>query len=151
MTEEEFEVETKMHINHVRRYLYLMAKELLERAENHDASKLAEPERATFLEFTPKLKETTYGSDEYKKYLKQMQVALDHHYAKNSHHPEHFENGIDGMTLIDLFELLADWKSATKRHDDGDIMKSIEQNTERFNLSPQLVSILKNTVNVLGE
>jgi len=146
MNDEQFEAETRMHINNVRKNIYRMIKELMDRAEKHDASKLADPERAIFLEFTPKLKGVTYGSDEYKGYLKEMQVALDHHYAENRHHPEHFEDGVNGMNLIDLFELVSDWKAATLRHADGDIDKSIENNTERFGLSPQLVKILKNTV-----
>ena len=145
MTDEQFEAETRLHINNVIKFIYLLIKELMERAEGHDASKLEEPERATFLEFTPKLKGMTYGSDEYKECLKKMQVGLDHHYAENRHHPEHFENCVEGMTLIDLIELLVDWKSSTLRHDDGDIMRSIEQNMERFGLSPQLAQILKDT------
>lgn len=40
---------------------------------------------------------------------------------------------------------MCDWKAASMRHEDGDIRKSIEKNTKRFNLSPQLVNILKNT------
>jgi len=146
MTEEEFELETTKHINYVRKFLYVIIKNLLDRAGEHDASKLNEPERSVFLEFTSKLKDTTYGSEQYNEYLNQMKVALDHHYAENRHHPEHFENGINDMTLIDLIELLVDWKSSTLRHEDGDINKSIETNTKRFNLSPQLVSVLKNTV-----
>lgn len=149
MTEEEFEAETMIHINNVRKYIYRMIKELLDRAENHDASKLEEPERSTFLEFTPKLKGSTYGSDEYNGFLKQMQTALDHHYAENRHHPEHFKNGVNDMSLLDLFELFADWKAATLRHADGDIHKSIKQNTDRFGLSPQIVQIFENTVEVL--
>lgn len=146
MTDEQFEAETRLHINNVRKFIYLLIKELMERAEGHDASKLEEPERATFLEFTPKLKGMTYGSDEYKECLKKMQVGLDHHYAENRHHPEHFSGGVDDMNLVDLFETICDWQAATLRHADGDIMKSIEQNTERFGLSPQLAQILKNTV-----
>jgi len=39
---------------------------------------------------TPKLAGSTYGSEEYKAFLGQMKPALDHHYAVNDHHPEHF-------------------------------------------------------------
>ena len=52
MTEDQFEVETGMHINNVRKRIYLVIKELLDRAERHDASKLENPERETFLEYT---------------------------------------------------------------------------------------------------
>ena len=61
-----------------------------------DNSKLESPEKELFDEYTPKLKDCTYGSDEYKEFLKGLKVALDHHYANNSHHPEHYENGVNG-------------------------------------------------------
>ena len=76
-----------------------------------------------------------------------MKPALDHHYANNRHHPEHFENGISDMNLIDLIEMICDWKSATARHSDGDIKRSIIINTNRFKLSDQLAKILSNTAN----
>ena len=34
--------------------------------------------------------------------------------------------------------MLADWKAATERHADGDLLRSLRLNTERFGLSPQL-------------
>jgi len=140
--------ETQEHINNVRMFLEIIMHQIIERAKNHDRTKLEEPEFSTFVEYTPKLKDSTYGSPEYKEFLKGMEVALDHHYAHNRHHPEFFENGIDGMDLVDLIEMMCDWKAATLRHDNGDINKSIEINTERFNLSPQLVNILKNTIKI---
>lgn len=53
---------------------------------------------------------------------------------------------INNMNLFDLLEMFIDWCAACQRHADGDIQKSIEINTGRFNLSPQLVEIFKNTV-----
>jgi hypothetical protein len=103
------------------------------------------PEKELFDEFTPKLAGSTYGSDEYKEMLKGLKPALDHHYLYNSHHPEHYDNGIDGMNLLDLVEMFYDWKAASERHKNGDILKSIEINKIRFNMSDQLVSILNNT------
>lgn len=138
-------IDTLKHIKRVNEMLIHAATELLGRATEHDDSKLKSPEKELFDEFTPKLKNTTYGSDEYKEHLRGLKVALDHHYAENSHHPEHFENGIDGMDLFDLVEMFFDWKAASERHADGDIDKSIEINKERFQMSDQLVNIFKNT------
>lgn len=53
---------------------------------------------------------------------------------------------VNDMTLVDVLEMLVDWKAASERHTDGNIRKSIEVNTERFGLSPQLATILENTV-----
>ena len=79
-----------------------------------------------------------------------MKVALDHHYANNSHHPEHYENGVNGFDLFDLVEMLFDWKAATERHADGDIRKSIGINKERFGISEQLCYIFRNTADRMG-
>jgi hypothetical protein len=138
--------DTFRHIERVRNLLNLCVKELLNRAEKHDQSKLEEPEVALFTEYTPKLASTTYGSQEYEDLKKAIQPALDHHYANNRHHPEHHKNGLDDMNLIDLLEMLLDWKAASERHNNGNIRKSIEINGDRFNMSPQLIRIFENTV-----
>jgi hypothetical protein len=120
-------------------------KELEHRSQKHDASKLEEPEASIFAEVGAKLDELTYGSDEYHEQLEELGVALDHHYAENSHHPEHYDDGIDGMTLADLVEMFCDWRAAAERHNDGDVMASIEHNEERFEMAPQLAQIFRNT------
>lgn len=138
--------DTKRHIKTVAKFLKVISKELRKRGKSHDKSKLLTPEKDFFDAYTPKLKSLTYGSDEYKRNLEGLQIALKHHYALNSHHPEYYVKGIADMTLVDVIEMLCDWKAATLRHDDGNIDKSLEINKERFNVSEQLVSILKNTV-----
>lgn len=139
-------VDTKAHIDLVYLELIKMAERLRKRAIYHDASKLESPEKEIFDEVTPLLKGLTYGSAEYAESLVSMGPALLHHYANNLHHPEHYEDGINGMDLIDLVEMICDWYAATKRHDNGDIYKSLELNKDRFGISPQLQAILKNTV-----
>lgn len=137
--------DTLEHIRKVGNYLNLAAMELQRRAIIHDESKLKSPEKEMFDEWTPKLANSTYGSDEYKEFLKNLKPALDHHYKHNSHHPEYYYTGVDGMDLFDLIEMFLDWKAAGERHKDGDIFKSIEINKARFGLSDQLVSIFNNT------
>lgn len=139
-------VDTLKHIKRVNELLIKFSSQLLERAMVHDESKLEPEEKELFDEYTPKLKDATYGSDEYKQFLIHLQPALQHHYKMNSHHPEHYPNGIDGMSLFDLVEMFCDWKAATERTRGGDISKSIEINKSRFSMSDQLVSIFKNTV-----
>jgi hypothetical protein len=138
--------DTQEHIMKVGELLTKLQVKLEDRKRLHDHSKLKEPEKAIFDEFTPKLKNCTYGSDEYKGYLGSMKIALDHHYAENRHHPEHFENGIQDMNIVDICEMIADWKAASLRHADGDIMKSIEINQKRFGYSDELKNVLINTV-----
>ncbi len=140
--------DTKKHQLMVNQMITPIVSDLVDRAHNHDNSKMESPEVEIFDEMTPKLKGLKYGSLEYMDCLKHMNVALEHHYENNSHHPEHFENGINGMTLTDLVEMIADWKAATLRHDDGDIIKSLAFNKERFGISEQLYEILRNTINM---
>ena len=137
--------ETKEHQKLVATTLGLICLQLKHRGETHDASKMVEPEVPYFDKYTPLLKTMKYGSEEYSKSLENLQVALKHHYGENSHHPEHFEDGIAGMNLFDLVEMFADWWAATHRTSSGDIMKSIDINEKKFKMDPQLVSIFKNT------
>lgn len=127
-----------------------MIDELVRRHNVHDASKLESPEKEMFDEFTPKLRELTYGSDEYKETLKNMGPALQHHYENNSHHPEHWADGINDMSLMDLIEMLADWKAAGMRHADGSLKDSMKVNRDRFGISRQLYAIFENTIDELG-
>lgn len=136
---------TMKHIEQVRNNINSFVIELLKRGEKHDQCKLESPEVELFTKLTPQLKSTTYGSEKYNELLKELKPALDHHYAKSDHHPEHFPNSFNGMDLYQLVELWADWCAAVKRHDDGNILKSIEINAKRFNISDQLKEILTNT------
>lgn len=125
-------------------------RELVDRSVHHDLSKTQDPELEIFNEFTPKLKTSTYGSEEYKGFLVAMGEGLRHHYEANRHHPEHFTSGVNGMTLVDLIEMLADWKAATERHADGSMVDSLRIQKERFGISDQLSAILWNTARHFG-
>ena len=47
------------------------------------------------------------------------------------------------MNLVDIVEMFCDWLAATKRHDDGDIYKSIEHNSKE--IGSLLSEIFENT------
>lgn len=143
-------IETYKHIQVVQNLVHEAVTNLMERALVHDSSKLQSPEVECFDEYTPKLAQCTYGSDEYKGFLAAMKPALTHHYARNSHHSEHYPNGIRRMSLLDLIEMLADWKAASLRQHDGNILKSIEFNQDRYGFSNELKDFLINTINELG-
>jgi hypothetical protein len=143
------EADTRKHIARVADLIGEVQKDLIDRARYHDASKLSPEEKSYFDEYTPKLKGVTYNSPEYKQFLVDMKPALDHHYAKCRHHPQHFKDGVEDMNIIDVLEMLLDWKASSERHNDGNIRKSIEINAERFGLSPQLRKIMENTCDYL--
>lgn len=137
--------DTLKHIEEVRYRLLEVIHELSVRLAEHDQSKLESPELEIFNEFTPKLSASTYGSEEYKNFLLEMGAGLAHHYKENDHHPEHFPGGIEEMNLLQLMEMLADWKAATLRHADGDLEKSIKDNADRFGYDAKMTKLLMNT------
>ena len=151
MTLEECKLKTIEHINLVRKYVRFFTDKLTDRGERHDASKLTDDELPYFAEHTDKLNEIEYGSDEYKAELEALKPALEHHYASNAHHPEHWPDGINNMTLWDICEMFCDWKASTKRQRAGNILKSIDINAERFHIEPQLKQILINTARMMDE
>lgn len=159
MTDYDSRPDTYDHIMKVQGYLFNFVVDLLNRAEGHDVSKLSGTEKEAFDIATPKLADSAYGSDEYRATLKEIKPAITQHYEKNSHHPEHYPSGIDGMSLTDLIEMLCDWKAASQRHspkveaeegertgESSSMVRSLNHNAVRFNMSPQLVNILHNTI-----
>ena len=148
--DEQYEQETMKHIKTVRSWLGVAIADLDARYHSHDKSKLIEPERSGFQAITERLKDLTYGTDEYRAALREQKPTIAHHYAENDHHPEHFENGITGMTLLSLLEMLCDWKAASARMKDGDMGASLAHNKARFGIDDQLQSVLENTARELG-
>lgn len=150
--------ETQRHIERVRYFLHGAIINLKVRAERHDASKLVSPEVEAFDIATPKLANLEYGSEEYKESLRELGPALKHHFEHNDHHPEHFENGVQDMSLVSLLEMLCDWRAASERvkqrTDDPEKVKTFEAglayNQERFGYSDELAGILLNTARELG-
>lgn len=151
MTLDECRVITQAHIEKVRKYIRFFTDRLTTRGELHDASKLESPEVELFAEHTENLNKIEYGSEEYKNELEALKPALDHHYAVNKHHPQHWQNGINDMSLIDLVEMIADWKASSERQKAGNLLKSIEINSKRFGISNQLTQILINTAKLMEE
>src|SRR5574338_112650 len=149
--------ETYDHILRVRHFIAEATMNLQKRAAVHDQSKMQEPELSAFDIATPKLAGLEYGSDEYRQSLRDRGPALQHHFAENDHHPEHFENGVSGMSLMALIEILCDWRAASERvkqrTDDPEKVKTFESglafNFERFGIEPQLAGILMNTAREL--
>lgn len=171
--------ETLEHISKVQGYMQAAAANLLTRATVHDQSKLESPEKEAFDRVTERLRGLTYGSPEYKASLAELGPALDHHYAHNSHHPQHYmtwvcngcfqtfevepkwchvcgytqltpEPTVGRMSLFDVLEMLMDWKAAGERHADGSIERSLKINKDRFKISDQLQSVLEATAREMG-
>jgi hypothetical protein len=144
-------IDTYEHIAHVQRYLGNVIADLQRRALVHDASKLESPERDGYDELGWRLRGQEWGSEGYRAALSEMRPVIDHHFARNAHHPEHYPSGIQGMNLLDLVEMLCDWKGAGMRSPGttSSLRKSIEASQERFGYSDELMEIFLNTIPVI--
>jgi hypothetical protein len=143
------------HILKVQKNIDVVRQQLELRAIGHDKSKLRSPEKEAYDGLTQDMKASTapYGSEEYRAILRKYKPAIDHHFQVNRHHPEFFgEQGINGMTLIDLVEMLCDWKAASLRGNgtDADLGKNFGKNFDRYGIGEQLATILENTRKELG-
>lgn len=144
LTEYDSGPETRKHIDRVAELLWQVRQNLTQRGLVHDASKLGGAEKPIFDLVVGDLKGLKYGSPEYKAGTARLGDALKHHYAKNSHHIQYHPNGVEDMTLLDLIEMLADWKAAGER-EGGTLTNSLEVNRSRYALPPLLWNILANT------
>jgi hypothetical protein len=141
--------ETGNHILDVKKILQFVIYLVSVRAADHDRTKMNHPEVEVFSELSEQLNDLTYGSAAYhQQRLDGLAPALKYHYAANRHHPEYFKDGINDMNLIDIVEMLADWMASARRHADGDILKSIAHNRNRFGMGAQLTQLLLNSVPV---
>jgi hypothetical protein len=143
------EKDTLVHIEKVQTNLGRAIGNLVTRAIAHDASKLVEPELSGYEGLTQALKGLAYGTPEHRAAFAPFKEIIQHHYEHNAHHPERWVNGVDDMSLLDILEMLADWKAANDRNG-GDFYKSIDVSVRSFGIDEQLASILTNTAKELG-
>jgi hypothetical protein len=145
----ESQKDTQDHIAKVQYNLLHVICLLADRSREHDASKLEEPELSGYEGLSQAAKNVAYGTPEYKEALAPFKEIIQHHYAHNQHHPEHWPNGVADMSLLDTIEMLCDWKAAHDRKG-GPFGPSLAANIRRFNMSDQLGAILVNTAAELG-
>ena len=132
-------------IRHVRDNIEAFVVEMLRRGRVHDASKFSSTEKPVLDDAMPRLKGVAYGSAEWDAVLAQMRPMLEHHFRENSHHPEHYGNeGIAGMDLFDVVEMVCDWMAAARRHPADGVR--LDLNVEKFGIVPQLAAIIANTL-----
>lgn len=144
-TEYDSTIDARSHITTVNRFMSKIIVELEKRSTYHDASKLEEPEKSCYDKYIPLLKEAKYGTPEYLEIRKNMEKeGLKHHYEANRHHPEHFKDGINDMTLVDIVEMFIDWQAASQRSDTG-FKEGLKSNRKRYGINEQLYRIFLNT------
>jgi hypothetical protein len=142
---------TNEHIKRVRDLMFQAAVEIIRRGCEHDKSKHEEVELGPLTELELLIAregQAPFGSEKYEQQRMMLGQMLKHHYAKNSHHPEHYKNGVEGMDLFDVVEMLFDWIAASERGEASTV--NLGAAFKRFKISPQLQSILENTADRLG-
>lgn len=145
MEQIETEEYIKGHISRVRRHINTFIQLLIRRAENHDKSKLEEPELSWWKEMD-KEPRYPYGSEEYKQKIKRWNKVFKHHYQYNRHHPEHYEYGISEMTLIDIVEMMCDWLGYKDTTTVTEALNVCDDQMARYNISEELRQIIFNTL-----
>lgn len=133
------------HKQWVAENMQVVASDLFQRAAVHDNSKFEPEEFEPYDRLFPELQKYAYGSPELKAVYEQLGAALQHHLKVNRHHPEYHEDGISGMNLIDLIEMVCDWLAASKRSKTN-IFQGLLINKERYGISDQLYEVIWNTL-----
>jgi hypothetical protein len=142
--------DTILHVAEVKEGLEQFRTELTKRGLLHDMTKFQEPEFSAFVMTRPRFKKVNYGTSEYQKICDEVKPALDHHYANNRHHTAYHKNGINDMNLIDILEMIADWKAAERRSPDKSLKDTLEFAFKKYGIEEQLGTIIQNTLKNLN-
>lgn len=136
------------HISTVQALLRKVANRLLERADLHDLSKLTKDELGGMI----RISQNKFSSPEYVDALASPVVKC--HWSRNSHHPEHFASGFKDMGVLDVIEMVCDWKVANILHGHLGWEESMDIMAERLHLSIQeyyFVKAISQLVKDVGE
>ncbi len=128
------------HIMTVQGLLRRVARQLLDRADGHDLSKLAPDELGGMIEIDAIAGRYGLNSPEYMAALSGEAIQL--HQSRHSHHPEYHPNGIEDMDIFDLIEMVCDWKAANQLRGHPEWGKSVDMMAERLSLSPEYVLLI---------
>ncbi|UXN70875.1 DUF5662 family protein [Devosia neptuniae] len=145
------QIVTHKHIARVRELLGGVAIEMIKRGDRHDASKFLPIEMEPLERMQAVIDAegpAQFGTPEYKRRTGMLGEMIDHHRANNSHHPEHYPNGISGMDLFDVVEMFFDWKAASERGEDS--CMRLGAACDKYGATGPLRDILYNTAARLG-
>jgi hypothetical protein len=133
------------HRNRVQEKLLKIVRELYNRAEAHDKSKLEDPEYTGWrqMDKEPRYK---YGTPEYFAKMRKYQWVFDEHYKKNRHHPEYWQGFFHEMDLVDFLEMIIDWCSYKEDIHAEEMIEIVTENCERFHFPPLLKDLAINTL-----
>lgn len=148
----EFEVltDTISHISEVAENLIRMAEDLKARGVAHDRSKFEAIEFDAFVQTRPKFKVANYGTPEYQECVDIIKPSIDHHYKVNRHHTGFFSDGFQSMNLLDILEMLADWRAASRRSPDLTFKDSLPRAYAKYGIPENMQRHIEETLKFLG-
>lgn len=129
------------HQTLVRKYLLALARELEARALLHDLSKLDLDEFGGFVEINQIARKHKFGSPEYKASVQNDAVTL--HYSRNPHHPEFHPGGLNDMNLLDLIEMVVDWRAASETYGKTLMSESLRIQKERYKMTDEQFHLIQ--------
>lgn len=129
------------HRAFVSSYLNRFADAMNVRALEHDLSKLLVEEFDGFVSINKIAREHPYGSEEYRAALKDNAV-IDLHFFRNRHHPEFHDAQVAGMGLLDIIEMVCDWKAAGEVYGMTSFRDALQIQVERFGLTERQVWLI---------
>lgn len=115
------------HVAYVRLALSTVEQAIQRRGLRHDLSKMLDDEFAGFSRINAAARINKFGSPEYKEGMKREKRTIDLHFSRNTHHAEFYaehtdalvnNRGAEGMTFLDIIEMVCDWWGAGKGYDD---------------------------------
>ena len=141
--------DTIRHVSEVAENLAEMRHDLEKRGIAHDRSKFEAVEFDAFVETRPAFKKANFGTPEYQKCTEATEEAVNHHYANNRHHTDYHSGGFADMNLLDILEMLADWRAASRRSPDLSFEESLPRAFERYKIPGNMQKHIVNTLKYL--
>ena len=118
-----YDTRTNKHIQYVQKNIREIIKnfsfnnfELQNRSKTHDASKFSKEEYIPYVWLTEyyRKKQLNQPFDYPTEAIeKQVDIAVQHHYAANPHHPEFYSN-VEYMSISDIVEMVCDWAAMSQ-------------------------------------
>ena len=147
----DFDKRLNDHIEGVKNYLKVISILLDSRGLMHDSTKKSD-EEYNYYKMANSVNRNDFKTyEEYLDYVKPtLNKGLKHHYENNRHHPEYHKNGVDDMNLIDILEMVADWKISIEQNGKN-VEEEIQYNFKKYNISEQLQKIILNTYKYIDD
>ena len=152
-----YEADTRKHQQLVAKKMVAVAKNILDQAMSHDASKIEDAlERESYIEpvWYLNTEEVPFGSNQYIELTEKMGAGWDHHKQVNDHHIEFFKpysvqttnDPIKAMDVFALIEMMCDWIAAASRRGNNP-WATLDYIKKKYPIDEQLEAIIRNSLN----